>query len=149
MSPASTIADTLTPDAVILQLPQEKEAAFIALLARLAGRVGQDEKSLLAAVLAREAIITTGMGHGVGVPHAKIGGIKKSVLAVGISKQGIDYGALDGSVVKIVALFLTPQNNPAEHVQFLADLTKRLKYAHLRQEILDATTPEEVVSAFA
>lgn len=143
-----TIHETLEADSVVLHLPEEKEAALTALVRPLARRLATDESPLLSAVLAREAIMTTGMGHGVAVPHAKIAGLKRPILAIGISGAGIEYGALDGSLVKIVALFLTPQENPKEHVKFLADLTKRLKYAHLRTRLLEAKRAEDIVTAF-
>lgn len=142
------LEDAIDASSVLLSLPETKDDALAALVAPLALRVSRSAEDLLEAVQKREEIMTTGMGHGVAVPHAKVAGISGPVLSVGVAKKGIEYGALDGGKVRIVALFLTPQENPKEHVKFLAELTKRLKYAHVRQKILDAGDAAEVVEAF-
>lgn len=114
----------------------------------LAKELGLDGDAIHAAVMEREKVMSTGMGHGVAIPHAKIKGLKDFVISVSRAEAPINYGALDATPVRILVLLLSPEDRTKEHVKMIADITKRLKFSHVRQAILDAKTPDDIASAF-
>ena len=74
---------------------------------------------LLAAIMERERKMSTGIGHGVAVPHASCRGITNIAGAIGVSEQGIDYGALDKKPVHIVFLFAISEKVDENHLHIL------------------------------
>jgi len=99
-----------------------------------------------AAILEREAQMSTGMEHGVAIPHARTDTVSQLVCAVGIKRDGIDYGSLDGEPSTIFVLTLTPTAAAQPHVQFMALITRALN-ADGRQRALSATTKDELWDA--
>lgn len=144
------LAKYLDTKAVVPDLKAEtKEEAIGALIDHLAAlkRI-PDAAAAREAVLAREKVMSTGLGHGVAIPHAKVAGLKDFAVALGRSMRGIKYDAVDGSPAKIILLFLSPEGKTKEHVQLLADATKRFKFAYLRQRILEARDAAAVAALF-
>ncbi|HWP69270.1 MAG TPA: PTS sugar transporter subunit IIA, partial [Rectinemataceae bacterium] len=108
-----------------------------------AGRVS-DGGRLLSDVLDRESRMSTGMEHGIALPHARTSGIAAPALAVGIHKEGIDFGTIDGTPGRIIALIVSPANDEAPHMQVLASLGAVLGDDDTRRRLLDAASDAEV-----
>jgi mannitol/fructose-specific phosphotransferase system IIA component (Ntr-type) len=134
--------------ASVLDIPAEKSAAIRSAVSALAGELKIPVDSAFDAVTAREKVMSTGIGQGVAIPHAKLKGLKKFALSISRSGGSIDYGALDGQPVQILALLLSPEDQTKEHVRMIAEITKRLKFSHVRQGILDAKSAAEISKAF-
>jgi mannitol/fructose-specific phosphotransferase system IIA component (Ntr-type) len=92
----------------------------------------------------RENRMSTGMEHGIALPHARSLGIKVPALAIGIHKEGIDFGTIDGTPGRIIALIASPANDEAPHMQVLASLGAVLGDDNIRRRLLAATTDAEV-----
>ncbi|HOJ32663.1 MAG TPA: cation:proton antiporter [Candidatus Hydrogenedentes bacterium] len=84
-----------------------------------------DSRVIQEAVWKRECIMATGLENGVAVPHARLDNLEKAVVAIGISPQGIDFDAPDGSRAHVVILFLTPAQDEGIQLDLLADVAKR------------------------
>lgn len=138
----------LVSKATMLTLPSDKGGAIRAAVDALAGHLKLNAEHVFTAVMDREKIMSTGMGHGVAIPHAKVKGLADFSLSISRCASPIDYGALDSTPVRILALLLSPEDRVKEHVRMIADITKRLKFSHVRQAILDAKSASEVESAF-
>ena len=124
----------------------EKEAALSELCAVAAGDSAvKDAAALRRAVLEREEVLSTGIGLGIAVPHAKIAGVKEFVLALGRSRDGIDFGALDGEPVRLAVLIAGPPDRQARYLQILAGVALRLKRAEVRNALLAAKDGREMV----
>ena len=95
------------------------------------------------ALLAREKTMSTGIGEGIALPHAKISGIKNIQAVLGISKEGVDFDSMDKKPVNIVVLILSPAEDPVPHIQFLASITKLLSDASVKEKIINST-PEGI-----
>jgi PTS system nitrogen regulatory IIA component len=95
----------------------------------------------------RERDGCTGMGGGVAFPHCRIDGIDRVVVAVGLSGDGIDFGAADGKPITVLFLLLSPRDQPALHLQALARLTRLARTPGLVEELTRAASPDEVVRA--
>jgi mannitol/fructose-specific phosphotransferase system IIA component (Ntr-type) len=105
----------------------------------------EDPASLLAAVRERERVLSTGIGLGIAIPHAKIPGVSRFVVAVGRHAKGIDFDAIDGRPVHLVVLIAGPQDAQDRYLRLLARLSQRLKQEEVRKKILAAGGPEEIV----
>lgn len=134
--------------ATVLDLPSEKTAAIRAAVDALAAELKIPAESTAQAVMAREQVMSTGIGQGVAIPHAKIKGLKKFALSISRSSANIEYGALDNQPVRILTLLFSPEEQSKDHVKVIAEITKRLKFSHVRQAILDAKNASEVEKAF-
>ncbi len=101
------------------------------------------------ALLHREQIVSTGIGMGVAVPHAKLGDLRDFFIAIGIQRQkGIDWNALDKAPVRLIFLIGGPDDRQSEYLQILSQLTTAIKDADLRKELLKAQTADEVIALF-
>ena len=110
----------------------------------LAGRVA-DRAQVLSAVRTRESEGSTGIGKGVAVPHGKCASLAGTVLAVGISKHGIEFDSADGKPVKIVFLIAASASEPGKHLQMLAEVVRLIRVPGLCDKLAAATTPKMVL----
>lgn len=96
----------------------------------------------------REELGSTGIGSGVALPHCKLKGIDRVVLAVATSAQGVDFGAVDGEPVRLFFMVLSPVKDPAAHLQSLAAISKWVKADQHVERILkqhDAAAIQELL----
>lgn len=93
----------------------------------------EDRDAIVECVKKRESSMGTGIGGGIGLPHAATQLVSGLVLIIGRSQNGIQFDAADGKPVKKVALFLVPQNQLQQHVHTLASILKLLKTIDLGQ----------------
>jgi len=94
------------------------------------------------ALLDREEIMTTGIGAGIALPHAKISGINNIIAVIGVKKEGLDFQAMDKKPVYIVVLILSPASDPVPHIQFLAAITKLLSNKERRERIIESSSSQ-------
>ena len=122
----SLLSRIFDPRAMELNLDAKtKEAAFIEIIDRLGAlypECSRDE--MLTAILQRENKMSTGIGAGVAIPHAFCGGIGKMAGAIGISHQGIDYGALDNKPVHVIFLLITDEHADENYLHILNSVSK-------------------------
>lgn len=109
-----------------------------------------DKKDFYDAILKREKIVSTGIGMGVAIPHAKLPSLSRFFLAIGIQKnqEGIEWDALDGAPVRLIFLIGGPADAQTEYLKILSSLTTAIKDEDLRGEILTADAKEDLVSLF-
>ena len=117
-----------TRDAALLELVESMAAANEVL----------DKEKLLEAILEREHIVSTGIGLGVAVPHAKIPDVTDFVVGYGRSVAGIEWGAIDDAPVHHVIVIAGPPDRQHRYLQFLASVTLQLKRAELRDALAAA-----------
>ena len=126
---------------------EEAIAELVDLLARTE-RVS-DRAGVFDAVMAREAQQTTGIGGGVAVPHAKHESIERLTATLGISRDGIDFDAVDGKPVNVVFLIMARVNDPGPHIQALAEIARLLQVPGFFRKLVDAESSDEVLSVIA
>jgi len=113
-----------------------------------AGKI-TDRKSAFSAVMDREQKMSTGMKHGIAIPHGKSNTIQDLVACVGISDKAVDFDSLDHEPCRIFIMTLSPVEKTGPHLQFLAEISLLFKSAEKRQEILNAKNPEELIKILA
>jgi len=103
------------------------------------GRIKTESRDQIAAVVKkRETSMSTGIGFGIGIPHASTDLIYEVVGAFGRSRKGINFDALDNQPVKLVMLFLVPQGQFQKHLHTLANIAKLLHKTEFRQSLEEA-----------
>ncbi|GAA0306497.1 PTS sugar transporter subunit IIA [Halarchaeum salinum] len=125
--------------------PAEKEAVIEHLLdlAVEAGRVS-DREQALADLLEREEESTTGVGMGIGIPHAKTTGVEEPTLAFTRSTEGVDFGSMDDEPATLFFMILVPEASSDDHLQILSSLSRSLVHEETREKLHEAETPERV-----
>ena len=135
---------------VILSLQAQKKMEAIRELAmRLEGSEGiADVKRFLSLVMQREKVETTAVGRGVAIPHAHGDCVQSLVLGVGLSEQGIDFGALDGAPVRLIVMIASPARHFQDYLKAVSRVARLLNQEACRQRILSAQTAGEVIETF-
>ena len=100
--------------------------------------IPQNQEAIAAVVKKRESSMSTGIGFGIGIPHASTDLIAEVVGALGRSKTGVTFEALDNQPVNLVMLFLVPQGQFQKHLHTLANIAKLLHKAEFRQALEQA-----------
>lgn len=100
----------------------------------------------VAAVLAREDKMSTGMQNGIAIPHGKTDAVNHLVAAIGIHRTGVDFSAMDGKPSNIFIMTLSPENRAGPHIQFLAEISRVLSRPELREKLLSASTADEILN---
>jgi PTS system nitrogen regulatory IIA component len=113
-----------------------------------AGKI-PDRKAAIDAVMDREMKMSTGMKHGIAIPHGKTNTIEDLVACVGISDKPVNFDALDHEPCRIFIMTLSPIEKTGPHLQFLAEISLLFKSSEKRQEILEAKSPEELIRILA
>ena len=138
----------IRPECIRLQLASEtKEKVIIELVDILVTeeRVLQRDV-VLRDVFERERIMGTGMENDIALPHAKTDGVDDLEVAIGIKKEGIDFGAMDGKKSRIFILIISPQKDSGgPHLQFLACISSILIDPQVREDLINADSPEKAV----
>lgn len=138
----------LKPELVLLDLKGKTKEDIIAELVDLAARSGKvlDKEEALRSVFERENRMSTGMKHGIAIPHGKTTAVRDLVACIGISKHEVDFDALDHKGCRIFIMTLSPIEKTGPHLQFLAEVGMLFRSEEKRQALLDAKTPHEVIS---
>lgn len=105
-----------------------------------------DKNGIIKAVWEREELMSTGIGQGVGIPHAKTNAVDRLYAVFGRSEAGIDFAALDSRPVHLFFLLVAPEDQSGPHVKALARISRLLKQSYFRQALLESRKPQEVLT---
>ncbi len=146
-----TLSSILSVEQIIPQMnAATRWEAIDELIARLVecGKITAEKAPLIIeAVKKRENSMSTGVGFGVGLPHASTQLIDEVVGVFGRSSKGINFDALDNQPVKFVVLFLVPQGQFQRHLQTLGNIARLLHRKEMRLAIEEAKTAEDIFEA--
>ncbi|QDV89464.1 PTS system fructose-specific EIIABC component [Phycisphaerae bacterium RAS2] len=145
------LTEHLTPALIKVPLvAKDKKSAIAEMVDVLVqGGITEARDTLLAAVMERENQRTTGIGLGFAIPHAKTDAVKGLIIALGRTAQPIDFAAIDGKPVNLIALLVSPSNATSQHIQALARLSRMVTSASLLQKLLDAPDAQALYDLIA
>lgn len=140
----------LSRDTILMELKSSTKEGIIEEMIDLlmaAGKIKdpKDRKEALRAVLEREKKMSTGMQNGIAIPHGKTDRVDSLIAALALKKEGVNFGALDNQPSKIFIMTLSPDTRTGPHIQFLAEISRHLSDAGVRERILNAAQPEEII----
>jgi len=140
------LSEYLPPQLVKVPLAAGDKSAAIAELVDLIAEQGLTKRrdQLLAAVMEREAQKTTGIGRGFAVPHAKTDAIDNMTIAIGKLDQPIEFDAIDGKPVTLIALIASPTSETRLHMQALARLSRLVMSQETYENMLNAQSAEDL-----
>lgn len=107
-----------------------------------------DEETFFRAILEREKIVSTGIGMGVAIPHAKLPSYDQFFIALGVLQKPVEWHALDGVPVRIVFMIGGPDDKQNEYLQILSSLTQAIKKDETRKKILTIQDPTAMIELF-
>lgn len=140
------IVDILKP--VFIKLPlnsSTKPDSIKELLASISRNdIIRDQEKVLNAVFEREKIMSTGVGNGVAIPHCKHSDCKEFAIALGISKEGVDFDAIDKKPANIIFLLIGPEDQPGIHIRLLSRISRIISKDEVRQNVLKCETPQQL-----
>ena len=141
------VTELPAPAAIDLHLrSQTRDQVLTDLVGRLAenGRVAQPQ-ALLEALLERERLGSTGIGHGVAVPHCRMADVPAPMIALGRTDHDVDVDAIDGQPARLFFLLIAPEGAAAVQVQLLARIARLMRDADTRQRLMEAETDEQAL----
>jgi fructose-specific phosphotransferase system IIA component len=97
-------------------------------------------------VFQREKVMSTGMQHGIALPHGKSDGVKEMCVAIGLKKEGVDFESIDNEPTKLFIMVVSPKKTQGPHIQFLASISAILQDEERRNQIMNAKSAEEIVA---
>lgn len=108
-----------------------------------------DEHAAFHSLIEREKLGSTGIGHGIALPHGRLKGLRKAIGAFAILEKGMDYDSIDQEPVRMVFALLVPESATEEHLQLLSQLATILSNENFRERLLHARTDQEIFNHFA
>lgn len=147
------LLDFLLTEATIDDLAAREKAEgvkeMVAKLVEVEALEKKQLKPVTEAVMARESLGSTGIGKGVAVPHAKHRAVTKVTGLVALSRSGVEFAAIDGELVHLLFLVVSPPDKPAEHLQALERIAVLLRDENLSKFLKRARNREEVAELLA
>jgi len=146
------LSSLLTPERIFIDIKEKDKDTLLNFLVNEISKLGgiDDIDALRKEVMDREALGNTGIGRGIGFPHAKSSHVDSLQVLLALPAKPLDYGSLDGVPVNIVLFIVAPvdgDNN--EYLHTMARISRLLGKNNVREQILNAKTPEEVINIAA
>lgn len=139
----------LAPDLVVFFEENERDAVIDRMISHAdACNVITDKAAFRKAIFEREKIISTGIGVGVAIPHAKLTGQDRFFVCIGVLSKPVDWDSIDKAPVRLVCLIGGPDDAQTHYLQILSRITEAIKDEPRRRQILLADRPSEVVELF-
>jgi mannitol/fructose-specific phosphotransferase system IIA component (Ntr-type) len=138
------LSQLLTPQRIrVPLLAADKQAALHALVEAAAEGNDAAVDDLYAAIEEREAVLSTGVGHGVAIPHGRSGQVGHLLVSAGVVPTAIEYGSLDGLPVRLLFLLVGPESEAGLHVKALSRITRLVRQPLVRERLLATTSGDE------
>jgi PTS system nitrogen regulatory IIA component len=139
------LVNHLSLNRIVFTVSSTKEETIDELIeiSRADGRVDNVQRFKIA-LLKRDAIMSTGIGYGVAIPHVKMAGIEDFFITVGIHKRGVDWDSLDNKPTQLIFLIAGPENQQERYLRILAKLTLVIKDPDCRKRLIGCNTKFEV-----
>lgn len=142
------ILDILAEDSIIPELKGRTKKQVLEELidALLKNKSHLDRDRLMAVLLERERLGSTGIGDGIAIPHGKMRDLDQLALSFGRSTQGVDFESMDGKPVHLFFLLVAPENCAGIHLRALAKIARLLKNGTVRKKLGNVQGREDVYS---
>jgi mannitol/fructose-specific phosphotransferase system IIA component (Ntr-type) len=142
------LTDLLTIDRIKIPLQAtSKDALLRELVALLGNGAGVDQEDVLRAVREREAVLSTGIGYGVAIPHGKSAAIPDLRMAAGRTAGPVDFDALDGRPVSLFFLLVGPESAAGPHIKALSRISRIVRRDDVRERLIAAADRVEFMRA--
>jgi mannitol/fructose-specific phosphotransferase system IIA component (Ntr-type) len=143
------LADYLRPELVLPCLDSDDTESTIRALSQhlTEQHVVEDGAEVSEALLKRERLHTTAVGHGVAIPHASVGGVDTTILLVAVAPVAIRFGPPESDPCQVFFLLLSPPGQESEHIKLLARLSRLVRHPGFVEKLGEAKSTEGVLEA--
>ena len=144
------IQDILNKNCIAVQKEFETKSELLEFIVNLACETNdiKDRNLALVDVLEREKVLSTGIGKGIALPHAKTKAVDDFVLAITNLKSEIEYDSLDSEPVKLIILLLGPEGNIGMNLKILSKLSRLLNMEEFRHKVSNSDNIDEIYNSF-
>ncbi len=142
-----TLTEYLAEDRVVIDVQDDDVRGILKQL--LAPFAGATTEIVLAALLAREKVLSTGIGHGIAIPHAISSSIREPQVLLGISPEGADYQSMDGEPVHVFFVLLSPPDRASHHTRLLARIARLGRDPSFVEGLRDCSDPASAIEYIA
>jgi len=144
---ASFLWQVLKPELIRMRLESRDKTGIIRELVGILDTAGllRDRAEAERVVLAREQMMSTGMEHGVAIPHGKTDTVDGLLVAMALCPEGVDFDCIDRQPARILIVTLSPASRTGPHIRFMAEVSRILRDADLRDQVLAAKSSGTVV----
>ena len=141
------IMEFLSKKAITANLKASDQEGVIREMVDLLAKADEikNKEDLIKALLTRESLGSTGIGQGIGIPHAKSANAKNLVAAFGLSQKGVNFDSLDGEPVYIFFLLIAPEESAGPHLKALARISRMLKDKYFREMLRKSKDEKEIL----
>ena len=144
------ILEYLVPERIKVNLEGKTKEEIIKEMAQLFVKSEvlkpEDLEEFVKEINEREKLTPTGMQDGIAIPHARTPLVKELSLALGISREGVDFESMDGEPSKLIFMIAAPEETKKEHLDLLAEISKLSYEEELVEELKNASTIEEITN---
>lgn len=142
------LTELLTRERIRIPLSaRSKEELLRELVGVITGSERKDQDDVLRAVREREAVLSTGIGHGVAIPHGKSSAVSELRMAAGRVNDPVEFDALDGQPVSLVFLLVGPESAAGPHIKALSRISRIVRRDDVRERLIAAESAEEFLQA--
>lgn len=141
------LTDILTSIRVKVPLEAETKEEVLRELVDVLGSDGcvGDRAAVLRVVQQREQVLSTGIGHGVALPHGKSDACQELAIAAGVTREPLEFDALDAQPVRLVFLLVGPETAAGMHIKALSRISRLVRQPELRERLMAAQDPESFI----
>ena len=142
------LSEILCEDCICMNIPVRSKPAVIRELVALMAENERvtDPEALIEALMVRERIQTTGIGHGMALPHATAEGVKGLIMALGISREGVDFESLDNQPVQLIFLLAGEPRLQTSFLSILSKISRFFRKEEFRNRVLKAGSNQEIIA---
>lgn len=142
------LSDVLTEDRIIININGKDKYDVLEKMVHIAktSEKVKDVENLLKKVLEREKIKSTGIGGGIGIPHAQTSGVTDIIACLGVSEQGVEFNSIDGKPVHLILLIATKERTNNTYLGLLSRIARLFIDEPFKQRIIKSTSPEEIIN---
>ncbi len=142
------IQDILSRNAILIDLKEQPKNDLLTQMAKFLASIHtlKDPELLVQKILERELQVSTGIGFGIAIPHARTTLVDKVCMVAGRCVPGIEFDSLDENPVHLLFMLASPEDNSDDHRTILSSLSKIMSYQDMREKLLNAGTPEDFLT---
>ncbi|HON10920.1 MAG TPA: PTS sugar transporter subunit IIA [Chitinispirillaceae bacterium] len=141
------VQDLLQKNAILIDLKDTDKSVALSSMAHFLASLNNlpDGDYIAQKILERESDMSTGIGYGIAIPHARLTSIDRLYMVAARSKEGIEFDAIDEQPVHLIFLMISPTSTSTEHTHVLSSLSRIMSYEDVREKLLEAEEPEQFI----
>ena len=143
-----SLIDYINKESIIIDLKETDKECFLSKMIEKLDSLGLliNKDEVEHAIMAREQLMSTGIGNGIAIPHAKTDSVNNIIISIATIKNGINYKSIDKNKVFVVFMLLTPKNSSSENLKVLTSIAKIFRdNSNFLEKLINAKKSQEII----